>query len=140
MPGGVEDRSAAAQLSRCEEKLGYVFRDQSRLIAALTHASGAPHRLASNERLEFLGDAILGMLVCELLYQRFPEKSEGDLTKIKSVVVSRQTCARLAEGIGLGEFLVLGKGMTTARKLPSSLLAGWPSKKGRAIACSPSWL
>jgi ribonuclease-3 len=119
-------RGAASgpDLRRCEETLGYVFRDQSLLLAALTHASGAPHRLASNERLEFLGDAILGMVVCELLYHRYPEQSEGDLTKIKSVVVSRQTCARVARELGLDEFLVLGKGMTTTRKLPMSLLAG----------------
>ena len=81
--------------------------------SALTHASGAQHRLASNERLEFLGDAILGAVVCELLYHQYPDYLEGDLTKIKSVVVSRQTCAKISEALGLQEFLVLGKGMTT---------------------------
>jgi ribonuclease-3 len=58
------------------------------------------------------------------LFHRYPEKSEGDLTKIKSVVVSRQTCAVVARNLGLERFLVLGKGMTTTRKLPVSLLAG----------------
>ena len=83
-------------LQGCEERVGYSFHDKHLLQAALTHASGAEHRLASNERLEFLGDAILGAVVCELLYRQFPQYLEGDLTRIKSIVVSRQTCARSA--------------------------------------------
>ncbi len=71
--------------------LDYRFRDLAYLQEALTHASGANHRLASNERLEFLGDAILGAVVCEKLYRDYPESQEGDLTRIKSVVVSRKT-------------------------------------------------
>lgn len=79
--------------------------------------------MASNERLEFLGDAILGAVVCELLYCQYPEYLEGDLTKIKSVVVSRQTCAKISEALGLQEFLILGKGMTVHPSVPPSLLA-----------------
>jgi ribonuclease-3 len=108
---------------RCERRLGYAFRDRSLLRAALTHASGAEHRLASNERLEFLGDAILGFVVCEMLYRQFPDYLEGDLTKVKSVVVSRQTCAKVSEALGLQEFLILGKGMTTHPSVPPSVLA-----------------
>jgi ribonuclease-3 len=115
--------SQAADLERCERRIGYVFRDKSLLVAALTHASGAQHRLASNERLEFLGDAILGAVVCELLYVQYPDYLEGDLTKVKSVVVSRQTCAKISEALGMQEFLVLGKGMTTHPSVPPSLLA-----------------
>ena len=89
----------------------------------MTHASGADHRLESNERLEFLGDAILGVVVCELLFERYPEYLEGDMTKIKSVVVSRQICAKISEALGLQEFLILGKGMTTDPKIPMSVLA-----------------
>src|SRR6202521_692486 len=111
------------EMKRCERRIGYEFRDKSLLAAALTHASGAQHRLASNERLEFLGDAILGAVVCELLYCQYPDYLEGDLTKIKSVVVSRQTCAKISEALGLQEFLVLGKGMTTHPNVPPSLLA-----------------
>ncbi len=111
------------QMAGCQERLEYRFRDQDLLRAALTHASGAEHRLASNERLEFLGDAILGAIVCEMLYHQFPDYLEGDLTKIKSVVVSRQTCAKISEALGLEEFLILGKGMTTHPSVPSSLLA-----------------
>jgi ribonuclease-3 len=108
---------------RCERRIGYEFADKALLRAALTHASGAEHRLASNERLEFLGDAILGAVVCELLYRQYPDYLEGDLTKIKSIVVSRQTCAKISEALGMQEFLILGKGMTTHPDVPPSLLA-----------------
>jgi len=122
-PGAETDLERDLRLRECEERIGYTFQDKSLLRAALTHASGAVHRLASNERLEFLGDAILGAVVCEVLFRRFPDYLEGDLTKIKSVVVSRQTCARLSAGLSLEEFLVLGKGMTTFPSVPPSLLA-----------------
>lgn len=115
--------SQLEELERCERRIGYAFQDKSLLVAALTHASGAQHRLASNERLEFLGDAILGAVVCELLFIQYPEYLEGDLTKIKSVVVSRQTCAKISEALGMQEFLVLGKGMTTHPTVPPSVLA-----------------
>ncbi|MCG8586877.1 MAG: ribonuclease III, partial [Pirellulales bacterium] len=111
------------RLTLCEERIGYSFKDKRLLLAALTHASGAQHRLTSNERLEFLGDAILGAVVCEMLYRQFPEYLEGDLTKIKSAVVSRQSCAKISNALGLEECLFLGKGMTTAPTLPSSLLS-----------------
>ncbi|MCA9247124.1 MAG: ribonuclease III [Planctomycetales bacterium] len=107
----------------CQELLGYHFHDLELLEAALTHASGAQHRLVSNERLEFLGDAILGAVVCEILYREYPNYLEGDLTKIKSVVVSRQTCAKISRAMGLDRFLILGKGMASDPKLPRSLLA-----------------
>ncbi len=103
--------------------LGYEFRDPDLLREALTHASGADHRLASNERLEFLGDAILGAVVCESLFRRFPDYQEGELTRIKSVVVSRKTCAKISEEMGLDEYLFLGKGMGCGEPTPSSLLA-----------------
>jgi len=110
-------------LARCERRVGYTFRSRKILQAAMTHASGAEHRLASNERLEFLGDAILGFVVCEMLFRQFPQYLEGELTKIKSVVVSRQTCAKISEALGLQEFLILGKGMTTTPTVPPSVLA-----------------
>jgi len=112
-----------AKLENCERRIGYYFRSRPLLFAALTHASGAQHRLASNERLEFLGDAILGAVVCEVLYHRFPEYLEGELTRVKSVVVSRQTCAKISESMRLDEFLFLGKGMTNSPTVPPSLLA-----------------
>jgi ribonuclease-3 len=112
-----------ALVAGCEERIAYVFSDKSLLQAALTHASGAEHRLASNERLEFLGDAILGAVVCELLYRQFPQYLEGELTRVKSVVVSRRTCAKISEALGMQEFLILGKGMATHPSVPSSVLA-----------------
>ena len=117
------DSELSTILETCQSRIGYEFRDKSLLRAALTHASGALHRLASNERLEFLGDAILGAVVCELLFHQYPEFLEGDLTKLKSIVVSRQTCAKISEALGMQECLILGKGMTTHPTVPSSLLA-----------------
>ncbi|MCA9261378.1 MAG: ribonuclease III, partial [Planctomycetales bacterium] len=76
-----------------------------------------------NERMEFLGDAILGMVVCEKLFDLYPDYSEGELTKIKSYVVSRDTCAKLAERLALQEFLILGKGMAADPEVPRSVLA-----------------
>ena len=113
----------AAKLDRCERSIGYVFQDRDFLRAALTHASGASHRLASNERLEFLGDSILGMVVSEMLYHQFPQYLEGDLTRIKSVVVSRETCARISYLLELEDCLILGKGMASQSRVPPSLLA-----------------
>lgn len=117
------DLDIPQKLELCERRIGYVFRDRRLLQAALTHASGAEHRLASNERLEFLGDAILGSVVCELLYRQYPHYLEGELTKIKSVVVSRLSCAKISEALGLHECLFLGKGMAAHREVPTSLLA-----------------
>jgi ribonuclease-3 len=117
------DPAVTAVLEKLEKRIYYAFNDKSLLLAALTHASGAEHRLASNERLEFLGDAILGAVVCEMLYRQYPGYLEGELTKIKSIVVSRQTCTKISQLLGMQEFLILGKGMTTHPTVPPSLLA-----------------
>ncbi len=106
-----------------ESTLGYQFREPSLLVLALSHASNAENRVDSNERLEFLGDAVLGLVTVELTFRRFPMLLEGDMTKIKSHAVSRETCARIAERLGLEQHLVLGKGMLNNGVLPSSLAA-----------------
>ncbi len=111
------------KLDQCESLLGYRFKDRSLLLEALTHASSASHRLLSNERLEFLGDSILGFIVCDYLYDQFPEWSEGKLTQVKSAAVSRQACGEIAASLSLREFLVLGKGMNENRQVPPSLLS-----------------
>ena len=116
-PEGVVD------IPECQRRIQYEFRDPALLVSAFTHASGAHHRLASNERLEFLGDAILGFIVCETLYQLFPDSLEGDLTRIKSVVVSRETCGRITERLQLIDFLIVGKGLALNRPLPESVLS-----------------
>lgn len=110
-------------LEHCQDLLDYTFEDISYLKSALTHASGADHRLASNERLEFLGDSVLGVIVCDLLYRKFPDYLEGELTRIKSVVVSRVTCAKISKRLGFEECLILGKGMGMQGPTPASLLA-----------------
>jgi ribonuclease III len=115
--------SLSERLASCEERIGYRFNDPELLQAALTHASGADHRLLSNERMEFLGDAILGFVICEHLFQNYPQQLEGEMTRIKSIVVSRQCCARLSRRLKLQEFLILGKGMAAHPNLPSSLLS-----------------
>ncbi len=111
------------QLDRCQEILEYRFSDLDLLRMALTHSSIAPSRLQSNERLEFLGDVVLGLVICEALYLAHPEFLEGELTKIKSAVVSRQVCGRVARKIGLDTCLHVGKGFGPRRSLPSSLSA-----------------
>jgi ribonuclease-3 len=115
--------AAESLLEECQATIGYRFTKPELLRGGLTHASGADTRLSSNERLEFLGDAILGLVVCEYLFHRFPDYLEGELTKIKSVVVSRGTCARFSKDLGLGKFLFMGKGMNAHASVPSSVLA-----------------
>jgi ribonuclease III len=112
-----------SMLARLEQRLGHVFRDRSLLVTALTHASIADRRLVSNERLEFLGDAVLGLVACEHLFRWLPERLEGELTKVKSHVVSRQTCAEIAGELGLDECILLGKGMGPRSSLPQSVRA-----------------
>ncbi len=114
---------AEIDVAEAERRIGHHFSAPGLLVAAMTHASGARHRLASNERLEFLGDAILGFIVCEWLFREFPESLEGDLTKIKSVVVSRETCSRLARQLGLAEFVIVGKGLASSQSVPESVLS-----------------
>lgn len=113
-----------AILHTCQESIGYCFQDVALLKLALHHASSANHRRESNERMEFLGDAVLGLIVCQALYERLPDALEGDMTKIKSAVVSRRACARVAQRLRLTEGLVLGQGMDNGELLPSSLAAG----------------
>lgn len=113
----------AEDLSYCEQALQYHFRDQQLLLRCLTHASVARCRLESNERLEFLGDAILGAVVCDQLFGMYPDKTEGELTRVKSVVVSRISCAKISADLGLDRCLQLGKGLADHEVIPSSIMA-----------------
>ncbi len=110
-------------LDACEVVIGYRFQDRALLRRCLTHASASRTRLESNERLEFLGDAVLGVVVCEALYSRFPDSPEGDLTRIKSEVVSRAVCAQISIRLGLDSFLWLGKGISAHGRIPGSVSA-----------------
>ena len=113
-----------AVLQQVEQIIDYTFRDKSLLTRALTHSSAVDNRLLSNESLEFLGDAVLALVICQALFERFSSYLEGDLTKVKSMLVSRGTCARIARKLGLQKFLKVGKGMTSSRALSGSLAAG----------------
>ena len=97
-----------------EEAIGYRFQNISLLQNALTHSSYANERwhdsLRSNERLEFLGDSILGMAVAEYLYRNFPNRPEGELTRMRADMVCETSLAAVADKIGLGEHLLLGHG------------------------------
>jgi ribonuclease-3 len=94
------------------------------LDKSLTHSSAADNRLLSNERLEFLGDSVLAVVICQTIFERFPNYLEGELTKMKSMLVSRGTCARIARQFGLQKCLKVGKGMASSRALSGSLAAG----------------
>ena len=94
-------------LARLTKKLGYEFNEPSLLVQALTHRSA---KGAHNERLEFLGDSILGFVIAEALYEKFPKHDEGDLTRMRSSLVKGVTLAELARDFKLGECLILGPG------------------------------
>ena len=108
---------------QAQDILGHQFEDIDLLDLAFRHASISESRLDSNERLEFLGDAILGMVACERIFQKYPDYLEGEMTKIKSLTVSRKICAEIAIETGLDQLILVGKGMLTQAELPSSLAA-----------------
>jgi ribonuclease-3 len=110
-------------LQQIEQIIGYKFSNRNLLSKAFAHSSAVDDRLFSNERLEFLGDAVLATVICWTLFEQFPDYLEGDLTKIKSMLVSRRTCARVTKRLGLHEFLKVGKGMDSNRALTNSLAA-----------------
>ncbi|MBO6010646.1 MAG: ribonuclease III [Oscillospiraceae bacterium] len=97
-----------------QNKIGYVFRDEKLLENALTHSSYANERgktrVWSNERLEFLGDSVLGFVSAEYLFEKYPTKPEGEMTRIRAELVCEHSLAATAETLGLGDVLLLGKG------------------------------
>ena len=118
-----DNKELEDKLTDCQQTLAYSFDNVKLLENALTHTSFKTAYNPSNERLEFLGDAILGMVISEYLFRKFPDYSEGKLTKIKSVVVSRATLAKIGIEMGLKQFISVGKGLTTSRAFPKSLIA-----------------
>jgi len=107
-----------------QEKLGYFFQDISLLEHALTHSSFANEsrgRYTSNERLEFLGDSVLGMVVADHLYRTFPDMPEGELTRTRAALVCEESLVEVAQELNLGEYLRLGKGeeLSGGRHRPS---------------------
>ncbi|MFD2168028.1 ribonuclease III [Thalassotalea euphylliae] len=100
-------RNTPEALQRLSKRLGYTFKDESLLLQALTHRSA---KGIHNERLEFLGDSILGFVIAERLFTQFPKESEGDLTRMRSSLVRGVTLAQMARDFKLGEHLILGPG------------------------------
>lgn len=94
-----------------QEKLHYRFRDESLLRTALTHSSYAnEHRCASNERLEFVGDSVLGFVTATWLYRNYPALPEGKMTRLRAELVCEQSLWEAADELGFGEYLRLGRG------------------------------
>ena len=112
-----------SSIKECQKILGYKFKDKGLLVQALTHASTNSDETLDNERLEFLGDAIVGMVVCEHLFNRYPDHSEGQLTRMKSAIVSRTSLGHVSRNLGMSKFIIVGPGMAKRRHLPSSLYA-----------------
>lgn len=111
-----------------QKDLNYFFKDEGLLITALTHSSYANENKLGvegyNERLEFLGDTILSLIVSQYLYKKYPNYPEGELTKIRAKVVCESSLAKAAEKISLGKYLLLGKGEeSTGGRTRESILA-----------------
>lgn len=114
----------AENVQQVESLLEYHFQVPQLLEEALTHSSQAEDRLASNERMEFLGDSVLSLVICRALFEQFPDYQEGDLTKLKSMIVSRKSCSEITSRLGLIEYIRVGKGTDLGRALTGSIAAG----------------
>jgi ribonuclease-3 len=113
----------ADTVRQIQQMLDYQFKNPQYLHEAFLHSSAADDRLHSNERMEFLGDSVLSLVICKTLYERFSDYLEGDLTKIKSRLVSRKTCAYIANQLGLPDYMQVGKGMQSTRAMSGSVAA-----------------
>lgn len=134
-PNSIENARPAADLAR---ELGVVFKDQALLQQAMCHRSylnEADETVESNERMEFLGDAVLGLVVSEKLYRDYPGLSEGHLSQLRAILVRWDALARVAGRINLGDYLVLGRGeeMSGGRARPSNLAAALEALIGAAF-------
>lgn len=115
------------KIKELQERIGYEFKQEGLLRQAVTHSSYANERhmkkLSDNERLEFLGDAVLEIVSSEFLYENYPKLPEGDLTKLRASIVCEPTLALCTRELDLGEYLLLGKGedLTGGRKRKSIL-------------------
>ncbi|MFQ5329053.1 MAG: ribonuclease III [Thermodesulfobacteriota bacterium] len=116
------------ELAQFQQSIAYTFRDEGLLKELFVHRSFLNERggagLRSNERLEFLGDAVLSTVISHIMMERFPDKNEGDLSMLRARLVSEVTLASLARKMGLGNYLLLGKGeLLDGGRKKSSLLA-----------------
>ena len=122
-PHGISDWFSPERLDACQRAIGYHFRDVSLLENALTHSSIKSDDRPSYERMEFLGDSVIGLVIASYLYDRLPDCDEGELTKIKSLVVSTDGLADAARAVGLERFLAVGRGIMMKDSVPKSLIA-----------------
>lgn len=129
----------SAHLSRLQTALGVRFKDLTLLQQALVHRSYLNEAralgLESNERLEFLGDAALGLIVSQKLYREFPHLAEGDLTQLKTALIRWETLAQAAERLSLGDYLLLGHGEETSggRRRASNLACAFEAVVGATL-------
>lgn len=103
----------SSKIEEFEKRIGYEFKDKSLLFNALTHSSYANeshHRFSSNERLEFLGDSVLSIVVSELIFERYTDLPEGELSKTRATLVCEKSLANFAKQIDLGDYILLGRG------------------------------
>ncbi len=114
---------ADESLKECQERIGFHFQNESLLVRALTHGSAKTDTCPSNERDEFLGDSILGMIVSALLFAEEEELDEGRMTKIKAQVVARSSLEEVAERIGLRKYIIVGKMFDDRSSISSSIVA-----------------
>ena len=123
---------SSAEIESLQDALGYRFRDPALLDRCLTHVSCGGGMDAHNESLEFLGDAVLGLAISDLLMHRFPEKSEGDLSRMRASLVNRRVLADKARFLRIGEVLRVGKGeeRTGGRHKESILAASFEALLG----------
>ena len=121
-------RLDVTKLKHIQEMIGYEFKNQGLLKQAFTHSSYANehrnHEIQDNERLEFLGDAILDLIVSEYLFNKYPDMPEGDLSKIRASIVCEPSLAKVSKEMNIGEYILLGKGEEmTGGRTRSSILA-----------------
>jgi ribonuclease-3 len=125
MPSEAPQRSPGGEVKYLclQDRIGYLFREPALLERALTHPSSTSEENQDNERMEFLGDSVVNLCVSRELYERHPDWTEGDLTQVKSAVVSTHSLAKAAELLGLRDVGKLGKGLPRDEPLPPSVCA-----------------
>ena len=124
MTGGepATGKDLAVDISDLEKAIGYRFQNRELAIQAITHSSARDKDRSCNERLEFFGDAILGHVVSEFLFDNFPDYEEGELSTMKSIIVSAKTLSQRARELGIEPMIILGRGLAERRQLPPSIL------------------
>ncbi len=132
--------ATSVPVSRIEQTIGYTFGRPHLLLQAVTHqsylAAQTDSELRSNERLEFLGDAVLELVVTHFLYKKYPKRREGELSKLKSILVSRRVLARIVSDLEIGKFLLMNRGeeQTGGKTRASNLANLYESVTGRDLS------